>query len=286
MAKETKLWDMDTKIINAINEMRAKDRKRPYCSTITTKLGKKKFTCTPSEVDDALGSLVQQKRIENRGEDGDDSYFVLDTSEWPELPRKENANNKTDNVIAVESTKYTPLSEFLSLKQQVELLRTVVENKDEVTRARSNLNRRDLELKEEISLLKKENESLRNEIRRKDLMIESFQTVDINANNEDGKHDSFSISKQNFRVFKKKHAANESPKPTWEPFICDRNRFSPIAPSESNEEEMSFGTDNTTKNQSKRCTGNFQDRRRKEELSEETTGAIARPWKQAEGFPQ
>ena len=82
MAKETKSWDMDTEVITAINEIRTKDRKRPYCSTITTKLGKKKITCTSNEVDDALRRLVQRKRIENRGEDGEDSYFVLDISEF------------------------------------------------------------------------------------------------------------------------------------------------------------------------------------------------------------
>ena len=285
MAKETKSWDMDTEVITAINEMGAKDRKRPYCSTITTKLGKKKFTCTSSEVDDALRRLVQRKRIENRGEDGEDSFFVLDISEWPELPRKENANDKTNHTIAVEAIKYTPLSEFLSLKQQVESLRKAVEEKNEFTK--NSISRsKDLELKEEISLFKKENESLRNEIRRKDLVIESFLTDDTNANDESGKHHSFNpIPEPNFRIVKKKHACNESPKPTWEPFICDRNRFSPIAPSESDEEEMLLGLHNTTKNQSKRyTTGNFKDR--KEELTEETTSATARPWKQAGRLPQ
>ena len=130
MAEEKKSWDMDTEIMRAINEIRSKDRKRPYCSTITTKLGKKKFTCTPSEVDDALRRLVQRKRIENRGEDGEDSYFVLDISEWPELPTKENNNAKTNDKNAVEAIKYTPLSEFLALKQQVESLRKAVEDEN------------------------------------------------------------------------------------------------------------------------------------------------------------
>ena len=269
MAKETKSWDMDTEIITAINEIRSKDRKRPYCSTITTKLGKKKFTYTPNEVDDALRRLVQRKRIENRGEKGEDSYFVLDISEWPELPTKENTNDKTNDIIAVEAIEYTPLSEFLSLKQQVESLRKAVEDKNGV--ARNNISRsRDLELKEEIALLKKENESLRNEIRRKDLIIESLQTVDTNPNNECGKHDSLlPLPEPNFRLVKKRHATNESPKPTWEPFICDRNRFSPIAPSESDEEEMQFGIHNTTKIQSIHCPG------RQQKLP------MQRPWKQA-----
>ena len=152
MAKETKSWDMDTEVITAINKIRTKDRKRSYCSTITTKLGKKKITCTSNEVDDALRRLVQRKRIENRGEDGEDSYFVLDISVWPELPTKKNTNDKTNDTIAVETVKYTPLSEFLSLKQQVELLRKSVEEKNEFTR--NSISRsKDLELKEEISLL-------------------------------------------------------------------------------------------------------------------------------------
>ena len=263
MAKETKSWDMDTEIITAINEIRSKDRKRPYCSTITTKLGKKKFTCTPNEVDDALRRLVQRKRIENRGEKGEDSYFVLDISEWPELPTKENTNDKTNDIIAVEAIEYTPLSEFLSLKQQVESLRKAVEDKNGV--ARNNISRsRDLELKEGIALLKKENESLRNEIRRKDLIIESLETVDTNPNNECGKHDSLlPLPEPNFRLVKKRHATNESPKPTWEPFICDRNRFSPIAPSESDEEGRQFGKHNTTKIQSIHCTGNSRSEEKK-----------------------
>ena len=178
---------MDTKIISAINEIRGKDRKRPYCSMITTKLGKKKFTCTSREVDDALRRLMKRKQIENRGEDGEDSYFVLDISEWPELPREENTNDKTNDIVAFEAVKCTSLSEFLSLKEQVGSLMKAVEEKNEFTR-NSISRRKDLELKVEISLLKKENESLRNEIRRKDLVIESFQTVDTNANDEKGKY--------------------------------------------------------------------------------------------------
>ena len=206
---------------------------------------------------------------------------MLDISEWPELPTKENTSDKTNDIIAVEAIEYTPLSEFLSLKQQVESSRKAVEDRNGV--ARNNISRNsDLELKEEFALLKKENESLRNEIRRKDLIIESLQTVDTNPNNEGGKHDSFLPPPEpNFRLVKKRHATNESPKPTWEPFICDRNRFSPIAPSESDEEEMQFGRHNTSKIQSIHCTGNFQDRKRKEESTEEATGATARPWKQA-----
>ena len=49
---------------------------------------------------------------------------------------------------------------------------------------------------------------------------------------------------------------------------------------------MQFGIHDTTKIQSKRYTGNLKDRRRKEELTGETTGATARPWKQAGGLPQ
>ena len=48
---------------------------------------------------------------------------------------------------------------------------------------------------------------------------------------------------------------------------------------------MQFGRHNTSKIQSIHCTGNFQDRKRKEESTEEATGATARPWKQA-GLPQ
>ena len=99
MAKETRIWDMDIEVITAITEIRAKVRKRPYCSTITTKLGRKKFSRTSSEFDGALRRLVQRKKIENRGEDGEDSYFVLDISEWPELPRKENTNDEKNDMI-------------------------------------------------------------------------------------------------------------------------------------------------------------------------------------------
>ena len=59
-----------------------------------------------------------------------------------------------------------------------------------------------------------------------------------------------------------------------------------IAPSESDEEEMLLGLHDTSKDQSKRYTGNFKDWKRKAELTEETTGATARPWKQAGGLPQ
>ena len=49
---------------------------------------------------------------------------------------------------------------------------------------------------------------------------------------------------------------------------------------------MPVGLHNTTKNQSKHYAGNFKDRKREEELTEETTGATAPPWKQAGGLPQ
>ena len=130
---------------------------------------------------------------------------------------------------------------------------------------------------------------MRNEIQRKDLIIESLQTVDKNPNNDSRKHDSyFSLPEAHYRTVMTKRTVNESSKPTWEPFIYDRNRFSPIGPleSESDEEEVPFQMHNITENQSKRCTGDFQDRRRKEESTEETTGATAFPWEQAGGRPQ
>ena len=58
-------------------------------------------------------------------------------------------------MIAAEAVKYTPLSEFLAVKQQMESLRKAVEEENELTR--NSINRsRDLEVKEEISLLEKE----------------------------------------------------------------------------------------------------------------------------------
>ena len=96
----------------------------------------------------------------------------------------------------------------------MESLRKAVEEKNEFTR--NSISRsKELELKEEISLLKKENESLRNEIRRKDLVIESFQSDDTYASKESGRYGSFNpIPEPNFKIVKKKHACNESPKPT------------------------------------------------------------------------
>ena len=111
-----------------------------------------------------------------------------------------------------------------------------------------------------------------------DLVIESFQTDSTNANDDSGKYGSLNpIPEPNFRIVKKKHSCNESPKPTREPFTLDRSRVSPIAPSESDEEETQLRMHNATKNQSKCCTGNFKDRKRKEELTKETTGATAHP---------
>ena len=91
------------------------------------------------------------------------------------------------------------------------------------------------------------------------MVIESFQSDDTYANTESEKYGSFNpIPEPNFKIVKKKYACNESPKPIWEPFIYNLNRFSPIALSESDEEKMPVGLHNTTKNQSKGYTGNLK----------------------------
>ena len=77
---------------------------------------------------------------------------------------KENDSKEKDEA----TIKCTPYSDFLSLRAKVEVLVKAYEG-SQAAKGTS-----EAELKQEILLLKKENESLRNELRRKDLLIRSL----------------------------------------------------------------------------------------------------------------
>lgn len=67
MANETKSWGVDTEIVAAINEIRYKDRKMPYCSTITAILGKKNFTANQTKL--TMLSVTSYNKNESRIEE-------------------------------------------------------------------------------------------------------------------------------------------------------------------------------------------------------------------------
>ncbi len=72
-------------------------------------------------------------------------------------------------------------------------------------------------MKEEITVLRKENESLRNEIQQKDLLIKSFERDDSSQNKDNL---CFQIPKRT--------AACPMPKNPWNYPLNTRNRFMPL----------------------------------------------------------
>ena len=147
---------MEDKILKAIIDIRCKTHHRPWKTTIYDHLVKEGIKCSIKEVEASLSRLEQNGLIENRGTIGKDSFFILDA------PKASQVNNckENDSKEREEATiKYTPYSDFISLRAKVEVLVKAYE----VSQAAKGTS--ESKLKQEILLLKKENESLRNELR-------------------------------------------------------------------------------------------------------------------------
>ena len=70
--------NMNDNILKAIIKIREKDRKRPGKETMYRYFVKSGLTHSISEVESGIQCLVMEGLIENRGEPGKDSLFILD----------------------------------------------------------------------------------------------------------------------------------------------------------------------------------------------------------------
>ena len=114
------------------------------------------------------------------------------------------------------SAKCTPYEEFILLRTQVEtLLKASRSNHGNNVGKQSEKGK---ELKEELLLLKKENESLKNEISRKDLFINSMEKTEKPDTTE-------------FQFPRRRNVTKiDSSISTWGYISTNNNRFTPIAP--------------------------------------------------------
>lgn len=153
-------------IMKAINEIREK-KKRPCEDTIMAFFEKKSIGVQRESVASALTRLEEAKLIENRMKNGDDSYFVLDS-------RKIEEEAEIRFISCNDAGKFTPYLEFLNLQKTVESLKIAVEEKIESKGQPMGIHTERI-LREETAQLKNENESLKNELKRKELILQSIQ---------------------------------------------------------------------------------------------------------------
>ena len=152
--------------MKAIVDIRGKTLQRPWKTTIYDHFVKEGIKCSIEEVETSLNRLVQNDLIKNRGANGKDSFFILDAPKASQVNNCKENNPKEKDEATI---KYTPYSDFISLRAKVEVLVKAYEG-SQAAKGTS-----ESELKQEILLLKKENEALRNELRRKDLLIGCFE---------------------------------------------------------------------------------------------------------------
>ena len=238
---------MEDKILKAIVDIRGKTHHRPWKTTIYDHFVKEGIKCSMEEVETSLNHLVQNGLIENRGAIGKDSFFILEAPQASQVNNcKENDSKEKDEA----TIKCTPYSDFLSLRAKVEVLVKAYEG-SQAAKGTS-----EAELKQEILLLKKENESLRNELRRKDLLIRSLDVENpfmgsfgsnfdqnplggiICRNRPEAPSDLLQNSshyekrdeKSSFQLPSKRHSTRlQSPKPSWEPTDMNENRYACLA---------------------------------------------------------
>ena len=145
MAESCKL---ENEIIKAIPEIREKGHKKPTTDTITKRLEQKNSSHKACEIKVAVERLIKRGQVENRGKNGEESLYVV-TPDIMQVPKPSQCAN----------TKCTPYEEFILLQKQVETLQKAYRSNHGNDTTKQFEKKK--ELKEEISLLKKENESLK-----------------------------------------------------------------------------------------------------------------------------
>lgn len=201
MAESNKL---EVEIIKAIPEIR-KSHKKPAIDTITKRFEQKSSSYNAGEITEAVERLIKRGQVENRGKNGEESLYVV----TPDIIQRPKA-------CPCANTKCTPYEEFILLQKQVETLQKAPRSNHGNNTSKQS--EKEKELKEELLLLKKENESLKNEIRRKDLLIDSMEKTEEPHISE-------------FQFPKRRNVAKiYSSNCPWDYISTNNNRFTAIAP--------------------------------------------------------
>ena len=232
---------MEQLIIDEIIQIR-ENRKRPYAESIWNQLVKNGHQYDFSTVAETIRAMEHIGLIENRPHKGEESFFVLvDKKDLVSVTERDthddahgsNTNDLDPSCQANAVQGYTPYEEFVALRHTVSELQRVVQTFNENS---------DVIRINEIEKLRKENEFLKNELCRKNLIIESLQSTPILDSNF--QYGEGFIYPQRKRVAKQ-HAA--MPMQTT-PFKLDMNRFAPLGKSNSTENELSTRDERTTNN--------------------------------------
>ena len=152
----TAIMNLEAELVKAIDIICQRKRKAPNIEPIHLHLEKNKSYADNCQVMESLDELVDKGRIEDRGRNDDHSYFII------------------NNEIIPDKELYVKHSEFIALHNEVEQLKNT--SKDNGT---SKTKTNPHELREETALLRKENESLKTELRWKDHMLLNIQNAQL-----------------------------------------------------------------------------------------------------------
>ena len=208
-----------------------KNSKRPYSESIWNQLQKDGHKFDFDTVAETLRAMQHAGLIENRPYKGEESFYVIDgavaVSASNDVIQKEDESVSTNVEHMVEpdcaknsQSKFTPCDEFLALRH------TVLEMQDAVRTSCSSPEA--LGMKADIDKLKRENEFLKKELHRKNLIIESLQATPLpDPNFQYG--EGLGSFGEGFIFPQRKHVARQQPLNPWQPlpFNFD-NRFAPL----------------------------------------------------------
>ena len=161
--------DIGIEVMKAINEIR-EEKKRPCEDTIMALFEKKSIGVQRKCVTSALKQLEEAMQIENRAKNGEDVYFVLGSG------KIDNGTNLR-SISCNGASEFTPYTEFIKLQRTVESLKIAMEEKLELQGEPTGVDTEKF-LREEIALLKNENEALRKELKEKELILQSVKHVE------------------------------------------------------------------------------------------------------------
>ena len=184
----------------------------------------------PKQLPKQFPMMEHSGLIANRPHKGEDSFFVTFKKPSPDLTAEchpqDDAHGSDTTIVTKDSVslkkEYTPYIELEALQRTVfELLRAMqtFNGNLEITKAK------------EIEKLKKENEYLRNELCRKNLIIESLQSIPI--------PNQILENRKGFQYPRSKHTIkhNASLPIQKSPLKTDMNRFTPLDNSNSRESD-------------------------------------------------
>ena len=232
---------MEQLIIDEIKQIR-ENRKRPYAEAIWNQLVKNGHQYELSTVAETLRAMEHSGLVENRPHKGEESFFVLvDKKDLVSVTEREahdnaHSNNTSDLDLSCQANSvqgYTPYEEFVALRHTVSELQRVVQTFNENS---------DFVRINEIEKLRRENEFLKNELCRKNFIIESLQSTPILDSN-------FQYG-EGFIYPQRRHVAKQHASMPMQttPFKLDMNRFAPLENSNSNDSMLSTCDEKTTSN--------------------------------------